>query len=271
MGDGAMGRVAAIYDIHGNLPALEAVLAEIEAAEVDGVVVGGDVLPGPMPGEVLNRLLALDRPVRYLRGNGDRDVLEVWAGRMPERVPTGVRPTLRWVAERLEATQADALERWPATLRMEIAGLGRVLFCHATPRDDAELFTERTPEAALRPILDLPEVELVVCGHTHIPFDRRVGSTRVVNAGSVGMPFGATGAWWALLGPGVERRRTEYSLDEAAARIVATGYPSAGMADPRTPPSAEAMLEAFERASLGGGEGPRGDGGEDVAGGERVP
>jgi Icc-related predicted phosphoesterase len=77
-------RVAATYDIHGNLPALEAVIQDIRQADVDHVVVGGDVLPGPMPRETLACLLNLDIPVRFIKGNGDREVV----------APTGVVPEL---------------------------------------------------------------------------------------------------------------------------------------------------------------------------------
>ncbi|MFL5520719.1 MAG: metallophosphoesterase family protein, partial [Gemmatimonadales bacterium] len=80
-------RVAALYDIHGNLPALEAVLAEARHAGVDEIIVGGDVVPGPMPRETLAALLELDVPVRFIRGNGDREVAALMAGGEPTNVP----------------------------------------------------------------------------------------------------------------------------------------------------------------------------------------
>lgn len=213
-------RVAAIYDIHGNLPALEAVLEDVRRAGVDQVVVGGDVLPGPMPRETLARLLELDIPVQFIQGNGEREALAHRAGRELTTVPEAFREIVRWSAEQLHAEHERVLAGWPATLR-----LGEVLFCHATPRNDTEIFTRLTPEDRLLPVFEGLGVPMVVCGHTHVQFDRMIGGVRVVNAGSVGMPFGEPGAYWLLLAPGVELRRTPYDLARAAALIRDTGYP----------------------------------------------
>ena len=221
-------RVAAIYDIHGNLPALEAVLREVEAAKVDQVVVGGDVFPGPMPRESLRRLLALDVPVHCIRGNGDREVLARLRGEETESVPEQYREVFRWVASQLSEEDEARIAEWPATLRMDIPGLGGVLFCHATPRNDTEIFTRLTPEERLLPIFGGVDAQLVVCGHTHMQFDRMVGGVRVVNAGSTGMPFGNPGAYWLLLGPGVELQRTSYDLEAAAAQIRSNQLPAGG-------------------------------------------
>lgn len=220
-------RVAALYDIHGNLPALEAVLAEVRAANVDLIVVGGDVLPGPLARETLDCLLDLDLPVRFIRGNGDRVVLAQMRGMEPLEVPEQFREGIRSNARQLTAEHENILASWPATVRLEIAGLGDVLFCHATPRNDTDIFTRQTPEDRLVPIFQAAEAPLVVCGHTHMQFDRTIGGIRVVNAGSVGMPYGEPGASWLLLGPGLELRRTPYDLEKAAARIRATDYPTA--------------------------------------------
>src|SRR5690349_7386197 len=95
-------RVAAIYDIHGNLPALEAVLDELVDVGADLVVVGGDVLPGPMPQETLQRLLTLDLPVRFIEGNGDRVVRAQMAGYEPSEVPERFRGVIRWNAQQLQ-------------------------------------------------------------------------------------------------------------------------------------------------------------------------
>ena len=246
-------RVAAIYDIHGNLPALEAVLADIRKAHVDLVVVGGDVLPGPMPCETMTCLMSLDFAVRFIQGNGDREVLAQRAGTESNAIPEQFRAAMRWVAEQLRPEEARLLAGWPHTLHIEIAGLGAVLFCHATPRNDTEIFTRRTPDDVLLPIFDGLGVRLVVCGHTHMQFARTIGHTRVVNAGSVGMPFGEPGAYWLLLGPDVELRRTAYDLMEAADRIRATGYPQAEEFAARNvlhPPSEEETLELFGRAQV---------------------
>jgi len=240
-------RVAALYDIHGNLPALEAVLREIVDAEVDAVVVGGDAVPGPMPRETLARLLALDLPVHFIRGNGDRVVLAAMTGIEPAEVPEPYRAGIRWVAEEMRGYE-PVLAGWPMTLNLELAGLAEVLFCHATPRSDSEIFTRRTPEARLLSLFDGAGAPLVVCGHTHMRFDRRVGTMRVVNAGSVGMPFGEPGADWLLLGARVEPRHTRYDLEAAAARIRATAYPDAEDFAARSvlhPPKEAEMLDAF--------------------------
>ena len=246
-------RVAALCDIHANLPALEAVLREVRAAGVDQVLVGGDVLPGPMPRETLACLLAFDVPVRCVLGNGEREVLARMRGSETGAVPEPFRGAVRWVAQALQPDYEAVLAGWPATLRAGVAGLGEVLVCHATPRSDTEIFTRRTPEARLRPVFAGLGVPVVVCGHTHMPFDRTVGPVRVVNAGSVGMPFGAPGAAWLVLGPGVEFRHTPYDLAAAAARIRATGYPLAADFAARNvlqAPSEREMLEAFARAEL---------------------
>ena len=242
-----MERVAAIYDVHGNLPALEAVLEEIRAARVDLVVVGGDVVPGPMPRETLARLLALDVPVRFIQGNGDRVVVQAMAGEEPVEVPAPFREGIRWSAEEVRGYGA-VLAGWPKTLRLCVGGLGDVLFCHGTPRSDTENFTRRTPEDRLVPVFRGADAALVVCGHTHMQFDRTVGGVRVVNAGSLGMPFGEPGAYWLLLGPGVEPRRTPYDFEAAAALVRATAYPHAEEFAARSvlqPPSEETMLDVF--------------------------
>ena len=222
-----MMRVAALYDIHGNLPALEAVLDDIRTANVGQIVVGGDVVPGPMPRESLDYLLGLDIPVRFIRGNGDRVVLAQMRGSEPTEVPQQFRDGIRWNAEQLNIEHESVLASWPTTLRAEFAGLGEVLFCHATPRNDTEIFTRLTPEERLRPIFQSLGVNLVVCGHTHMQFDRMIGSVRVVNAGSVGMPYGEPAAYWLLLGARLELRYTIYDLARAAERIRATKYPDA--------------------------------------------
>lgn len=244
-------RVAVLYDIHGNLPALEAVLEAIETEGIDRIVVGGDIVPGPMPRESVSALLDLTVPVQFIQGNGERDVLALHRGEEPTRVPERLRGLLRWVADQIPAEQLSELSRWPLTLRVDIPGLGDVLFCHATPRDDNELFTRLTPEHRLRPIFESTGAALVVCGHTHMQFDRTIGDVRVVNAGSVGMPFAEPGAYWLLLGPGVELRRTRYDFAAATERIRAVDYPGLPDFDVTRPPREDQMIEAFESAAIG--------------------
>jgi hypothetical protein len=109
-----------------------------------------------------------------------------------------------------------------------------------------------TADDTLRPIFDSLGVQLVVCGHTHMQFDRLVGRTRIANAGSVGMPFQAAGAYWALLGPGIRLRRTAYDFEQAASRVRATAYPQAEQfaAGILAPPGEQATLDRFRNAEL---------------------
>lgn len=243
-------QVAALYDIHGNLPALEGVLAEVRGAGAQLIVVGGDVVPGPMPGEVMAVLRALDIPVLAIRGNGDRVVLAARGGTVPAEVPAAFHDTIRWHATQLTPEDEGWLAALPATVVVEHPVHGRILFCHATPRSDTGLFTHRTPDDRIAPAFAGVDAALVVCGHTHMPFDRTVAGRRVVNAGSVGMPFGETGADWLLIGETVEFRHTRYDLAAAAARIRATEYPGAEYFAAHhvlTVPTKESMLAVFER------------------------
>jgi putative phosphoesterase len=246
-------RVAALYDIHGNLPALEAVVHEIRQAQVDHVVVGGDVIPGPLPLQTLEYLYNLDIPIKFIRGNCEVAVLDHLAGTTSCSLPEQAREAIHWTAQQLPDDSQRLLASWPKTLRIEVPGLGQVMFCHATPRSETECFTRLTPEARLLPVFGESGVSLVVCGHTHMQFDRMVGNVRVVNAGSVGMPFGQTGAYWLLLGPDVQLRRTHYDLEKAASHIRDTSYPQSedfALNNVLKPPSEEAMLQIFSRSEL---------------------
>jgi predicted phosphodiesterase len=220
----AVDRVAALYDIHGNLPALRAVLADVERADADLIVIGGDVANGPLPGETVQCLTALGSRCRFVRGNGDREIVAAWqapgleGGEPPEAIAA-------FAADRLDPVQLDWLAGFEPTVELEIPGLGRVLFCHGTPDSDADVITTATPNARLCELVADCGSDLVVCGHTHRQFDRRAGGVRVVNAGAVGLPYeGRRGAFWALLGPGVELRRTEYDHEAAMAELRGGGF-----------------------------------------------
>jgi predicted phosphodiesterase len=199
-------RIAALYDIHGNLPALEAVLAELQAEPPDAVVVGGDLAPGALVGECLELLRPLNP--RYVMGNGDREVVQ------------GVQEHgAGWTAERLTPEQRDLLASFEP-----VVSLGGALFCHATPRSDTEIFTRITPDERIAPMLAGVAEPLIVCGHTHQQFDRTVAGKRVVNAGSVGLPYeGDAAAFWLMLGAEPELRRTEYDVAAALETLRATG------------------------------------------------
>jgi predicted phosphodiesterase len=221
-------RVAALYDIHANLPALEAVLREVEAAEPDRVVIGGDAATGPMNAETLDALMALGDRALFVRGNADRWTVEVYdnpASVSLEEEHPG-RRAAAWAAAQIGPAQRDFLASFAPTVELDVGGLGRTLFCHGSPRSDDEAVTAVTPEKRLQRLLDGVEAPVVVCGHTHVQFDRRLGERRVVNAGSVGMPYeGRPGAHWLLLGPDVGLRRTDYDLNAAIERLRATGWP----------------------------------------------
>jgi len=244
-------RVAALYDIHANLPALEAVMQEVRQARVDQIVVGGDIFPGLMPRETLTYLLNLDIPVQFIRGNCEEDVLALMRGgtsTVPERFLEG----FRWVTQQLDPEYEPLIASWPLTLQIEIAGVGEVLFCHATPRNVNEIFTQLTAEDLLLPVFEAVNAAVVVCGHTHMQFDRMVGETRVVNAGSVGAPFGEPGAYWLLLDADVQLRRTDYDLNKAVERLRATSHPHAQEEAERIlhPSSEQEMVELYSKWEL---------------------
>ena len=207
-------RVAALYDIHGNLPALEAVLAELALDPPDAIVVGGDVLWGPYQSECVG--LLRDVGARFISGNCERAVLHEDSD------------ADRWCRGQLDAELLTDVGTWPMTLELDVDGLGWVLFCHATPRSDDEIITGLTPDAAVAEAFGGIAADVVVCGHTHVQVDRVVpGAPRLVNAGSVGLPYeGEPGAFWALLGGKVEHRKTAYDVESAIARLCETAFPS---------------------------------------------
>jgi putative phosphoesterase len=215
-------RVAALYDIHGNLPALEAVLAEVEAVAPDVVVIGGDVVAGPLPSETLERLVALGDRVRWVMGNADRMVIEAFdRGGRPADPDDAIDRLDAWVAQQLTREQRDRLAAFEPLVHV-----GGTLFCHGSPRSDEEIITMVSADERLVPMLEGVSEDVVVCGHTHHQFDRRVGGTRVINAGSVGRPYeDEPAAYWLWLGADVELRRTDYDIDAAVQRLRASGLP----------------------------------------------
>jgi diadenosine tetraphosphatase ApaH/serine/threonine PP2A family protein phosphatase len=167
-----------------------------------------------------------------------------------------VRERIRWTARQLEPSQRDFLAQWPEQLALHIEGLGSILFCHATPRNDVEIFTSITPQERLNSIFGGVESQIVVCGHTHTQFERQAGSVRILNAGSVGMPYAdCPGAYWLLLGTeGIDFRRTDYDLETAAQQVRASGYPQAeefAAENLLKVPTAEEATEYFESMAAG--------------------
>jgi putative phosphoesterase len=228
-------RVAALYDVHGNLPALEAVLAEVEREGVDEIVFGGDIASGPLPRETVEVVRSLPQ-ARFVRGNADR--LD-----SPAVNPEWDKAR-RWVEAQLGEEEIAWLAELPFSMELD-----DTLYVHATPQDDETVVTERTSDERFAEILAGVEQRRVVAGHVHMQFERRVGKVLFVNAGSVGMPYEARpGAYWALLGDEVEFRRTDYDFEQAAAQIKASSHPLAAELAAEnilTVPSREEALAAF--------------------------
>jgi putative phosphoesterase len=219
-------RVAALYDIHGMLEPLEAVVRELEHEEVDAILIGGDAVAGPQPAETLALLRSLDLPTHWIRGNGERalgpDAGDAVMG------GEGEEASLRFTASRLEEDDQQALSTLPERLTLDVDGLGQTLFCHASPRNDLDIVTPGTPEDRFRALLEGVAEGVVVAGHTHMQLDCTVDGVRWVNPGSIGMPYeGEVAAFWAVLGPDVEFRRTPFDVDRAAAELLASGWPAA--------------------------------------------
>jgi putative phosphoesterase len=232
-------RVAALYDVHGNLAALEAVLAEVERESVDAIVLGGDCIHGPQPEETLQRLRSLGERALWISGNTDRLIADKEASDALHGL----------VAAAIGDEGVAFLDALPLAKRLDVDGLGRVLFCHATPRSDEEIVTPLTPDERLAAILEGVEADVVVVGHTHMQQDRTVGGIRWVNAGSVGLPYeDDIQAFWALLGPDVALRRTPFDASAAIAAFEAVGREDAArFADNfRTAPSRQEAAEYFE-------------------------
>lgn len=233
-------QVAALADVHGNAPALEAVLAEVEREAPDLIVFCGDLTWGPLPEEALELVDGLD--ARFVRGNAERSLLSL----------DDTSERQRFLAERHDDAALEFVRRFEEAVVVDVDGLGPVRFCHGSPRSDEELVTEATPVERIRELLAGVGEPVVVTAHTHVSYERIVDKTRLLNPGSVGLPYeGRPGAYWAMLGPGVEHRRTPYDLDEAERRIRADGGPFAEMTMEllRTPPTrAEAIAHAEERA-----------------------
>ncbi|MGE5287905.1 MAG: metallophosphoesterase family protein [Micromonosporaceae bacterium] len=229
-------RVAVLADIHGNLPALDAVLGEVLATGVDAIVLNGDLADGPLPAETLDRLEEVGDRAIWVRGNGDRWLAEAFDGTY--RPAGGPADTLiTWGATQITRAHRDRLASLPMTVTADIEGLGPVMFCHATARDDNEMILVDSPmeqyeeafavrgAAPARGAASGPPPQTIVVGHSHMPFDRLAHRRRIVNPGSVGMPYGHDGAAWALLGPDVVLRRTRYDTQAAAAMLAASTMP----------------------------------------------
>ncbi|HVM36090.1 MAG TPA: metallophosphoesterase family protein [Actinomycetota bacterium] len=237
--------VAAIYDIHGNIDALDAVLKAVESQGIERIVIGGDVAWGPFPAEVVARIRSLD--AHFVRGNADREVACGIAE--ADEVEGWVADVTEWCAGRLSTDDREFLAGMSETVVLPVIGMGDVLFCHATPRSDDEIVTAVSAEEDVAAVLAGVAQDAIICGHTHSQYDRAVGTRRVINAGSVGLPYeDRPGAYWAVIGDDVTLRRTEYDYAQAAARIGRSGCPDAAeFAGAITSPmSRSSAIELFE-------------------------
>ena len=212
-------KIATLYDIHGNLPALEAVLAKIEQEDVDAIVVGGDALAGPLPAETLTLLQTIKTPVHYIHGNHESEILRYLAGQPPAGLSSKADEITPKIADQLSPEQQKFIHGWAATVQLNSPSLGKIVFCHATPHNNTHVFTKHTPIEKIEPIFEGIEADIVVCGHTHMQYDLAVGGLRVVNSGSVGMPFGEPGAHWLLIDNEIHFRMTDFDRQAAAERI----------------------------------------------------
>ena len=236
-------RVAALADVHGNAPALAAVLEELERERVDLVVFCGDVTWGSLPQETLALVRALEIPSRFVRGNADRAVGEYLEGRGA------------WMASNHNPEDGAFLATFEQTVAVDVDGLGATCFCHGSPRSDEECVTPETPVERVREFMAGVDASIVVTAHVHVSYDRIVDGVRLVGPGSVGLPSERPpGARWALLGPDVELRRTDYDVEAAVALMRATDDPSAETIAELMlePPSREEAIEDAERRVFAG-------------------
>jgi predicted phosphodiesterase len=242
--------VLALYDIHGNVEALEAVLADPRAARADAVLVGGDAVPGPFARETLDRLDGLDLPVHWIRGNGEREVAEALGAPEPPEADLAAR-TAALSATELGDERARALAELPLTVELD-----GVLYCHASPRRDDEMLTRLSTDERWAAALAGVAGGLVVGGHTHQQDDRAVGGVRFVNAGSVGLPYEGDGAarWLWVADGEPELRRTAYDAAAAGVRILAAGWPdgrsvAGALTDPVEPIVVTRIFEDLARSA----------------------
>ena len=216
-------RVAALADVHGNAPALAAVLMEVERDAPDLVVFCGDLTWGSLPGETIELVRTLEIPVRFVRGNAERALLELQAGEVAE--PTARE---RWMLAQHGEEELAWLGGFEPTVSVDVDGLGPTCFCHGSPRSDEECVTDETPAERVGEFMAGRDERVVVTAHVHLPYERTVGELRLLGPGSVGLPYGdGEAAFWALLGPDVELRRTEYDVEGAIASMRATDDPKA--------------------------------------------
>jgi len=222
-------RIAAIYDIHGNFPALQAVVAEISKASIDLILVGGDVIAGPMPVETLQLLEKTSKkiPMQFIHGNAESELIRFVNGKDINGLTKNSEAITHWLAKELNSEQIEFISTWAKIRQLKLDNGKEILFCHATPDNDIDIFTQLSLESELIPVFKNLKASIVICGHTHMQFDREIANIRVINAGSVGMPFGHTGADWLIIDNEISFMHSDYNLEKAAISIRKTNYPQA--------------------------------------------
>lgn len=214
-------RVAVISDIHGNLPALEAVLADVDQVRPDVVVLGGDLaLGGPHPVEVVDRLRELGWP--SVLGNTDEALDEK---RIPEQARTGF---VGAPAARTREMLGPERVAWLTDLPLVWHGEG-IALVHATPNDRWAIVPYDSPDQRLRDVFAPLGKANAVYGHIHHAYTRDLGNLTIVNSGSVSLALdGDVRACYAVIEDGrVEHRRVAYDVERVAADFQAIGYPNA--------------------------------------------
>ena len=235
-------RIAALADVHGNLPALRAAWRDIEAAEPDLVVSCGDLTWGSLPRETIDFVRGRELPLRFVRGNAERALLE----------QTDDRERARWMYGQHTADDLDWLRSFEPTV-----SVGGIRFCHGSPQHDEDIITPITPPARLGPLLEGVSERTVVSAHIHVQFDRTIDGVRSINPGSIGLPYEGRsgGAYWALIdGDDVALRRTEYDVEETCALFAATDDPmrEAIVQELRSPTTREEMVPRAEQLERSG-------------------
>lgn len=226
---GGTMKIACLFDIHGNWPALHWVLTELSQLNIDQIIVGGDIVSGPMPKETMETLFQIKDKIIWIGGNGDDDVLAALSNQpFNKNLSEYGRIVSMWVAHKLGPEFEIFLKGLPIRYNLFTAEYGRMCFCHATPESKEEIFTPATNEAIMKELFKRIDYDIVICGHTHIQFERVVNSVRILNAGSVGMPFsGHHGADWILItSEGIAFKNTQYDNLKAREILARTNYPN---------------------------------------------
>jgi predicted phosphodiesterase len=240
-------RVAVLGDVHGNVLALEAVLEELRGEDVELVVWTGDLSWGAEPTATLDVVRAVELPSVFVRGNAERALVELRDG-----VREASSEREQWMLDHHTSDDLELAATFEPAHSVDIEGLGPTLFTHGSPRSDEELLTAETPEARIAAATAEIAERVLVTGHTHSQYNRDVAGVRALNPGSVGMPYEhRPGAYWALLGPDVELRRTEYDVAAATDRLRASGFPDCGplvetLLQPPTPAEMIKHAESLE-------------------------